>query len=131
MIVRPRPDIGRYELLEDLVYPGGVVLKGFAFDGASIPRAAWTVLGYTPFHPRLMRGACVHDDLYHRRVGSRREADELFERMIVADGVSISHAQLMYAAVRQFGSLTWMDADDAAERDRREQSSRESIEQGA
>ena len=131
MIVRPRPDIGRYELLEDLVYPGGVVLAGFTWDGASVPRAAWSALGYTPFHPRLMRGSCVHDDLYGRRIGTRRDADSMFRRLIIEDGVTSMEARSMYAAVRQFGIHTWRDAEDEQMQHEREQRDRDRIDQGA
>lgn len=113
MQVEPLPARGRYRLLSPLVCAVCVVPYGFEWDGASIPRAAWSVLGYTPFHPDLMRASCVHDYLYRERIGTRRAADALFRDLVIADGVPADTAALLYAAVRQFGVHTWRDAEDA------------------
>lgn len=129
MIVRPLPPRALYELVEPLPYQGGVVPAGFQFDGASLPRLTWTVTGYTPFHPKLMRGAGGHDYEYRMRTGVRRVADEWFRETIIEDGVPEDDADRMFAAVRQFGCLVWEDDEDRAEAARRAQQERERAEQ--
>lgn len=129
MIVRPLPALGLYELVEPLPYQGGVVPAGFQFDGASFPRLTWTIIGYTPFHPKVMRGAGGHDYDYRVRTGVRRVADEWFRETIIEDGVPEADADRMFAAVRQFGVLTWADAEDERERARRAEQERERAEQ--
>lgn len=37
--------------------------KGFIFDGASIPRFFWRIVGH-PFHPKRVIAALVHDALF-------------------------------------------------------------------
>lgn len=115
MIVRPIPALGLYELVEALPYAGGEVPAGFRWNGASIPRLAWTPLGYTPFHPRLMRGTAGHDHDYKVRSGLRRVADERFRTTIIEDDVSVDDADLMFAVVREFGLRIWTnDPEDLA-----------------
>lgn len=124
MIVRPIPELGLYELVEPLIYPGVEVPAGFQFDGASFPRVTWTPLGYTPFHPRVMRGGGTHDHLYTVRTGTRRAADELFRAILIEDGVPEDDAAMMFAAVRQFGINIWTDAEDELDLARRAQAAR-------
>ena len=117
MKVRPVPEKGLYELLEPLRYLWNLdysmeVPVGFEWNGASIPRAAWTALGITPFDPRVMRASCVHDWFYTLQNGSRRAADELFRKMLIEDGISEPDSYVMYLAVRQFGTAYWKDAED-------------------
>ena len=43
---------------------------GFEWDGMSIPRIAWTLMG-SPFLPRFKEASLIHDYLYfHRAEGS-------------------------------------------------------------
>lgn len=114
MIVRPLPALGLYELVEPLPYPGGEAPAGFQFDGASFPRVTWTIIGYTPLHPKVARAGAVHDHLYRVRTGTRRAADELFRAILIEDGVPEDDADMMFAAVRQFGCLIWEDDEDRA-----------------
>lgn len=129
MICQPLPASGEYLLLDDLRFEDGIVPIRFAWDGASIPRAVWSTLGYSPFHPAVMRASCVHDHLYTVRTGTRRAADELFREILIEDGVQEHVAAMMFAAVRQFGVLTWEDDEDRAARKQREQRERERVEQ--
>jgi hypothetical protein len=128
--VRLHPDTEMAELLEPVQREdGSIIPAGFRFDGASIPRAAWSALGYTPFHPRVIRAACIHDDDYQRKQGLRRIADDRFRANLLADGVNSEAANAMFFAVRACGTSVWMDAEDIAERDRRVQAERRRTEE--
>jgi hypothetical protein len=128
LIVEPFPSLGHYRLREALPFPGGEVPNGFAWNGASIPRATWTVFGYTPFDPILLRASCVHDYLYEQRAGTRRAADDLFRAMLREDGLDEDHTEMMYAAVREYGLNIWTDAEDEIELARRAQAERRRVE---
>lgn len=107
-----------YEVVDDLAIKrkGALIRvpKFFQFDGASIPPAAWQMIG-SPFVPRFMRAAVFHDWLYHTHQVDRETTDELFRDLLVANGVNEVKASLMCAAVSSFGEWYWEnDEDDKA-----------------
>ncbi|ESP91132.1 hypothetical protein N483_15680 [Pseudoalteromonas luteoviolacea NCIMB 1944] len=107
-----------YELVDDFPYEhnGKVrwVPKFFQYDGASIPTLAYHMVG-TPFNPRYMKAALVHDWLYHTHEIERAAADELFYSMLCESGVGDAKAKIMRLAVELFGRWYWHndDADQA------------------
>ena len=87
------------------------VPPSFVFDGASIPRFAWSTTG-SPFLPEYLGPALVHDYLYrgHKDAGghvSRKCADKLFRYLLKLNGVSRYQRNKMYLAVRVFGKFSW------------------------
>ena len=91
------------------------VPHGFQFDGASIPRPLWPLIG-SPFHPRLMRAAVFHDWLYHtHQLGDRKRTDDMFRALLLGSGVGRIKTFLMFYAVRLFGWRYYKnDAEDIA-----------------
>jgi hypothetical protein len=78
------------------------VPRGYIFDGASIPRVLWSLIG-SPFEPSLMKAACVHDwycdhsaDCYQSRV----IGDAVFFYLLTKAGVARWRRVLMYLGVR-------------------------------
>ena len=76
--------------------------EGYSFDGASIPRCLWSLVG-SPFEPDLMLAACVHDwycehtaDCYQTRV----IGDAVFFALLARAGVPRWRRILMYLGVR-------------------------------
>ena len=75
--------------------------EGYEFDGATIPRWAWSIIGY-PFEPDLILPACVHDwycenaATYHERV----IGDTVFLKLLADSGVPRWRRLWMFAAVR-------------------------------
>ncbi|MSO99611.1 MAG: DUF1353 domain-containing protein [Acetobacteraceae bacterium] len=115
-----RPDSNKlddvYEVAADIATQANgttiMVPKFFQYDGASIPAAAWQLVG-TPFHPRLMVASVFHDWIYHTHRISRPAADGLFEHLLIDSGVKPVKAGLMKAAVSIFGEHYWHnDPDD-------------------
>lgn len=104
-----------YELVEDFDYSfRGTQLsvpKFFQYDGASIPSAVWQLIG-TPFNPRFMKAAIVHDWLFHTHEITRAEADINFYEMLLESGVNVVRATLMREAVENFGRLYWFNDHD-------------------
>jgi len=84
------------------------VPSGFLFDGASIPRLAWTIIGVTPFDSRIIHAAVIHDWLYSTRSLSRKFSDDVFKRIMKSEGrlnrLSIS---IIYRAVRIGGCKSY------------------------
>jgi hypothetical protein len=77
---------------------------GYRFDGASIPRLAWSLIG-APFEPDFCLAACVHDwycDHSHELgdYQARVIGDAVFFRLLQRAGVSRLRRMLMYGAVR-------------------------------
>ena len=79
-----------------------VIPEGFRFDGASIPRICWTILGLHPWHDRVRRAALLHDYLY--RKGRKVLADKGFKSILKEDGCTRFQYMACYWAVRLFGA---------------------------
>lgn len=88
------------------------VPRGFITDFASIPRLLRGVVAVNDDH-RL--AAIVHDFLY-RNLGAltqlrrtltytRKEADQIFYKLMISEGVGAAQAWTMHQAVRRFGWL--------------------------
>jgi hypothetical protein len=136
-----QPDIepirgGLYRLRENYVYETEIprslhsflsatqivkidVPRGFEYDGASVPRIAWSISGLRP--DGLIRApALVHDWLYtkhefkditllgyEKTACSRKEADDLFLQIMLEAGMKKYRAKIAYWAVRWFGAMAW------------------------
>jgi hypothetical protein len=79
----------------------------YEVDGASIPRALWTVVG-SPYTGDYRRASVVHDKACDDATGNasaRRAADRMFFHACRAGGCSTAEATLLYVGVR-IGALT-------------------------
>lgn len=85
---------------------------GYKMDGASSPKAAWTITGFLPrgIHDPA---ALVHDKLYEDKGNhngqtyTRKEADRIFLKMLQLCGVKSWHSRIAYIAVRAGGWYYW------------------------
>ncbi len=120
-----------------------VVLKGFVYDGTSVPRFAWTISGITPDGPERA-ASLVHDALYVLKGNldqpgniiaeqytwnpeqegwedardyrwTRKEADRLFGRMLREIGVPKIRRRLAFLAVHLLGWTRWRKGDTRME----------------
>ncbi len=80
--------------------------EGFIFDGASIPRAFWRLIGH-PMQPRTLVAALMHDYLYATEFLERKTADWIFLEMLQKSGVGWIKRNLMWGAVDLFGGSVW------------------------
>ena len=95
-----RTDGWEHEVLtEDFVYHSITVPQGFRFDGASTPRALWSVV---PPFKRTKKAACIHDWNCRnaKNASERKDADKLFRTMLLEAGLSKTRARLAYWGVR-------------------------------
>ena len=76
--------------------------KGFDFDGASISKPLWSIIG-SPFTGNYVRAALFHDGLYAGEVLDRKVCDDIFLDLMKEDGVGYFKRYSMYLAVRAFG----------------------------
>lgn len=84
-----------------------ITLKhGFETDGASIPRAAWRLIGH-PFSMPILPCALVHDALYIAELVTRSEADWIFLELMQKVKVSWIKRNIVYSAVRIGGGVCW------------------------
>ncbi len=99
-----------FRLKEDLVYKINesfeiTALKGFVYDGASIPAILTNLL--PRFGYKYDRASCLHDWLYATADItdlSRKSCDKIFYEAMLSDKVNKNLARLIYWAVRAFGA---------------------------
>ena len=78
--------------------------KDYCYDGASIPRIFWRVIGANT-SPEFLIPALIHDVLCenHKYVDNDREfSSQVFKALLLASGVGEVKAQIMFAAVNTF-----------------------------
>ena len=108
-------------LLKDFIWNDPIlgeirVPAGFIFDGASIPKVAWTGLGLYPFSSEVVKAGLVHDFLYTKKTLPREECDKVLRRILRYEndlsGVTIS---IIYGAVRIGGSSSYEEVQEESE----------------
>lgn len=93
-------------VLDELRYtdPDGVVWiapAGAVVNGASIPRAFWSLIG-GPFEGRYRKASVLHDVAYTDQSRPWQDADRMFYNAMRASGVGPVEAKTMYYAVYRF-----------------------------
>ena len=92
----------RYDVSQ---YPGCLqwleVPADYTFDGASIPRLLWSLIG-SPFEPDYLKAACFHDwQCEHAvRYTQRTIGDEVFLQLLTDAGVPYWRRAIMFVGVR-------------------------------
>jgi hypothetical protein len=79
---------------------------GYIFDGASIPRIFWTLIG-SPFQPDFWAAALAHDWLYLTHLVGRKIADDVIYQILRQSGVNTFKAHVIWAAVRGCAAWAW------------------------
>ena len=106
------------KLLEPIAYFGPdetewAVPAGAWLDGASIPRAFWTLIG-SPFTDKYREASIVHDQYCIVRTRGWRPTHRMFHEAMLCRGVGGAKARIMFYAVYRFGPR-WGDPGDLAE----------------
>lgn len=103
------------------------VPAGYVWDGASVPRFAWSIIGITPFgagdatslahdalyramggrKPEAWKGCTLTDDQGRTVTVSRNEADRLMQAMFRQSGYNRVQSAMAYQAVNLFGRKHW------------------------
>jgi len=107
-------------LLNELRYtdPYGVVWvapPGSRVNGASIPRAFWSLIG-GPFEGKYRNASVLHDVAYEQQTRPWEEADRMFYNAMRCSGVGAVRAKTMYYALRRHGRH-WKHRQAVAARD--------------
>lgn len=94
-------------LLQDFVYVGPdgqrwLAPRGATVDGASIPSVFWVVVG-DPYDGEYRRASVVHDVACDEKKRPWKDVHRMFYTAMLADGVSMPKAKLMYTAVYMGG----------------------------
>ena len=94
-------------LLNELRYtdPYGevwVAPAGSRVNGASIPRAFWSIMG-GPFEGKYRKASVLHDVAYEEQRRSPKEVDLMFYNAMRASGVGAVTAKTMYYALLRHG----------------------------
>jgi len=95
---------------------GWIVLvhPGLRFDGASIPRLFWRVIGH-PLQGLMLPAAVIHDALYLAQIPEigRKTADRMFYELCQVNQVGKLKSWLAWRAVRLAGWMPWNRRTDA------------------
>jgi len=102
IVCEPIPERGVYRLVQSVIIEGIAIYTPYEFNGASIPCFLWPIIG-SPFDPRFMAPALVHDKVYDTGELPREAADLLFKKLLIHNGVDEERAETMYAGVQLFG----------------------------
>ncbi len=102
----------KMKLTEDFSFtdPDGLawlVPSGYVVDGASIPKALWSLIG-SPYTGNYRRASIVHDkacDDAKSDIAARKSADRMFYLACRAGGCSLEDARSLYLGVR-IGALS-------------------------
>lgn len=94
-------------LLSELRYtdPEGVIWVAPAqsvVDGASIPRALWSLMG-GPFDGKYRNASVLHDVAYDQKARPWKQCDRMFYNAMRCSGVSATEAKTMYYALYRHG----------------------------
>jgi hypothetical protein len=94
-------------LLNELRYtdPYGkvwVAPAGARVDGASIPKAFWSIMG-GPFDGKYRKASVLHDVAYEEQTRPPQEVDLMFYNAMRASGVGTVKAKTMYYALVRHG----------------------------
>jgi Protein of unknown function (DUF1353) len=93
-----------FRLLEAVTIEGYYVPANYETDFATVPRLFFSVI---PPIGKHNVAAILHDYLYDNRIGTRKAADRLFLKVMLAYGVPKWQAHLMYFGVRVGGKKWW------------------------
>jgi hypothetical protein len=99
----PVPEKGVYRLCESVIIEGIYNPEGYEWNGASVPAPLWPIIG-SPFDPRFMAPALVHDRVYETGEIPRKDADKLLRKLLIHNKVVEDLAQTMYYGVRVGGA---------------------------
>lgn len=95
-------DVNVYELINPLKFNTDKyeieIKSGFKFDGGSIPRLFQAI--ECPMSYAMAYASCVHDALYGSGKLSRKEADKVFYKALIACGMGTLEALAIWKAVR-------------------------------
>ncbi len=75
---------------------------GSKVDGASIPRAFWSIIG-APFEGKYRKASVLHDVAYDEQKRSWEDADRMFYNAMRASGVGALTAKTMYYVLVRHG----------------------------
>lgn len=90
-----------------------VIPKGFLFDGASVPRMFWSVIG-SPLESDFVLGALLHDYCYWSHVISKEKADDFLKICLKADGVGSLRTNTIYQSVNWFGGCPYKKGENVS-----------------
>lgn len=86
--------------------------KGYEWDGATIPRWFWSIIGYYPMGA-MAEPSVIHDWIYVNKgilpnsTYTRSRCDKLFYKHMLKSGVTPHSALRMYRVVQLFGFYFW------------------------
>jgi len=118
LVLRPLPDGVHMETINAIGFwdkkgRQWEVRPGYQTDGASIPRALWSIVG-SPYTGKYLPAAIIHDFYCDLRSREWEDVHRVFLEAMLANGVDSTQAKIMYYAVYRFGPRWVFDKRIAA-----------------
>ncbi len=112
LVITPVGDGVHWDLLEDYGFEDKrtvrwMVPRETRVDGASIPKALWSLVG-SPFTGKYVQASVIHDYFCDIRSRNWKEVHRVFYEAMLVSGVSEKRAKVMYAAV-YFAGPRWSE----------------------
>ncbi len=82
------------------------IRAGFLFDGLSIPRVFWRIVGH-PLMGRSLPAGLNHDALYASHLADREMSDMIFYDLLARNSVPWAKRWTVFYAVRICGGIAW------------------------
>jgi Protein of unknown function (DUF1353) len=107
VVAKWQPNGRDMELTEAFTYVDGrgnqwAVPKVTVVDGASIPRALWSVVG-SPFTGKYRKASVIHDYFCGSMSRPWQDVHQIFFQASLTEGNTLVHARLMYGTVYAWG----------------------------
>lgn len=97
---------GKQELFQSYEIEGQLIHAGYVTNWASVP-VIYTIL--IPKMGKYNRAVLFHDFIYQYQYMSRKQADDKFLKIALADRAPKHKVYAMYLGMRCFGWLYWND----------------------
>jgi hypothetical protein len=113
----PSHGAGQYQLAEDAIYDLGdgrtmTIYAGFEFDGASIPRMFWWLIG-SPMSQQFWAASLFHDACYRTCLLPREAADVGLYELLKQSDVGWPRRITIYRQVRLWGWAAYKQSASA------------------
>ena len=83
------------------------IKRGFIYDGASLPKWTWSLIGESPFSGLIQPAAIVHDILYRTHYVGVMKANDVWFDLCKRNDVAWGKRQIMTQVLNAFGWVAY------------------------
>ena len=83
------------------------VKRGFIYDGASIPKFAWSLLGENPFSGKIQPASIIHDILFRTHYVKYLKANDVWDDLCIRNNLANTKRVIMTQALNAVGWVAY------------------------